>query len=463
MTLKDRQSFLRKGLIVRQAEENLLVEVTELIEQNNVKNIALQFIDLSGILHSLWIPTEYFPDVAEKGTHTDGSSLGMLDVSKSDLKLKPDLSTFVVLPPDIYAERVARVVCDLYEPESDQPFKLCPRFVLKKALEKVKEALGSSVMAYTASEIEFWLFSKGADGDVTLLDDGAYLATPPKDRGLEFRLELVEHFRNMGIQIEKHHHEVPPGKYEFNIAYSPALQMADTVYLVKTLLKLVADKRGIIASFMPKPFHGEYGAGLHTHVSIVDDDKRQNLFDDPKGEHGLSKTASHFLAGMLSHAKALAGITNPSANSYKRLVPGWEAPVYISWARYNRSTLVRIPPGRGMATRLEYRPSDGTCNFYIAYAAMLYTGLDGIQRKLAPPAPVEEDIYHMSNKERADRGIEILPGSLGDALSELSNDTLLRDALGHAFFDKYLEIKMKEWKEYSTMVHPWERKRYMDV
>jgi glutamine synthetase len=444
-------------------EETLLQEVATLIEQNDVKNVALQFIDLSGILHSLWIPVEYFPEVAENGTHTDGSSVGMLDVSKSDLKLKPDLSTFVVLPPGIYQERLARVVCDLYEPESDKPFELCPRFVLKNALEKLKETLGPSVMAYTASEIEFWLFNKGDNGEVTFIDDGAYLATPPKDRGLEFKLELGKHFRSMGVKIEKFHHEVPPGKSEFNIAYCPALRMADTVYLVRMLLKIVADKQGIIASFMPKPFHGEYGAGLHTHISVVDDEKRKNLFDNPKGEHGLSTTALHFLAGMLSHAKALAGITNPSANSYKRLVPGWEAPVYISWARYNRSTLVRVPPGRGMATRLEYRPSDGTCNFYITYAAMIYAGLDGIKRKLESPTPVEEDIYHMSVKERADRGIEILPGSLGEALSELSKDTTLRDAMGHAFFDKYLEIKMKEWKEYSTTVHPWERKRYLHI
>jgi glutamine synthetase len=433
------------------------------MKQNNVKNVALQFIDLSGILHSLWIPSEYFPDVVEQGTHTDGSSVAMLDVSKSDLKLKPDLSTFTILPEGLYPERLARVVCDLYWPESDRPFELCPRFVLKNALERVKDAFGSSVMAYTASEIEFWLFNKTAEGDVAFIDDGAYLATPPKDRGLEFRLKLVEHFRSMGVKIEKHHHEVPPGKSEFNIAYCPALQMADTVYLVRMLLKLVADKQGIIASFMPKPFHGEYGAGLHTHISMVDDAKRKNLFDDPKGEHGLSNTARHFLAGMLSHAKALAGITNPSANSYKRLVPGWEAPVYISWARYNRSTLVRVPPGRGMATRLEYRPSDGTCNFYITYAAMLHAGLDGVQRKLEPPAPVEEDIYHMSPTERTKRGIEILPGSLGQSLSELSKDTVLRDALGHKFFDKYLEIKLKEWKEYSTTVHPWERKRYLHI
>ncbi|MFX1562724.1 MAG: glutamine synthetase family protein, partial [Promethearchaeota archaeon] len=366
-------------------------EVAKLIKQENVKNIALQFTDISGIMRSLWVPSKYFIKTVEEGIHTDGSSVGMVDVSRSDLKLVPDLDSFTIMPPAIFPERVAFVLCDIYRPESNKPFELDPRFVLKKALDKVKNSLGSSVTAYTASEMEYWLFNKQEDGKISLLDEGSYLATPPLDRGIDFRLDLVENLRNMGILIEKHHHEVPPGKYELNIAYRPALQMADTVYLVKTLLKMMANKSGLIASCMPKPFHGQYGAGLHTHVSLIDDEKSQNLFYDHKGEHGLSETALHFLAGILMHAKALAGITNPSVNSYKRLVPGWEAPVYISWARYNRSTLIRVPPGSGMATRLEYRPSDGSCNFYIAYAAILYAGLDGVQRKLEPPKPVEED------------------------------------------------------------------------
>ncbi|MFX1562029.1 MAG: glutamine synthetase family protein [Promethearchaeota archaeon] len=438
-------------------------QIDKIIKQENVKNIALQFADISGVVHSLWVPSKYFLGAVESGIHTDGSSVGMVDVSKSDLKLVPDLDSFTILPPGIFPERVAFVICDIYKPESNQLFELSPRFVLKNALIKVRESLGSSVTPYTSSEMEYWLFKKGEDGQISLLDEGAYLATPPLDKGIDFRLQLVDNLGSMGISIEKHHHEVPPGKYELNIAYKPALKMADTVYLVKTLLKLMAVKHGLIASCMPKPFHGQYGAGLHTHVSVIDDEKSANLFDDPKGEHGLSKTASHFLAGILAHANALAGITNPSVNSYKRLVPGWEAPVYISWARYNRSTLIRVPPGRGLATRLEYRPSDGSCNFYIAYAAILYAGLDGIQRKLEPPSPVEEDIYHMSENERTQRGIGVLPGSLGDALAELSKDKVLREAFGQAFFEKYLEIKLKEWKDFSTTVHEWERRKYIDV
>ena len=438
-------------------------EISELIQREKVKEIILQFTDLSGILRSLWIPSKIFSNVAESGIHSDGSSLGLVDVSKSDLKLMPDVDTFTILPPKLFPQRVARVACDIYEPESDRPFMYDPRFVLKKLLNDVKKSFGPSVNYNTASEIEYFVFTKGEDGGIKLLDEGGYLATPPTDRGVELRLDIVDTFRDMGVLIEKHHHEVPPGKYELNLEYSQGLKMADTIYLVKFLVKLMAAKRGLIASFMPKPFHGQFGAGLHTHLSLIDDKKAENLFFDPDGSYRLSKTALNFLAGILTHAKALAGITNPSVNSYKRLVPGWEAPVYISWAWYNRSVLVRVPPGEGLQIRLEYRPTDGSCNFYIAYAALLAAGLDGIRRNLDPPAPVDEDIYEMSEQERAERGIEVLPGNLGDALREFANDTYLQETLGHAFCKKFLELKTKEWRDFSVTVHEWERKKYLDV
>ncbi len=438
-------------------------EISKLIQRENVKEIALQFTDLSGILHSLWIPSKIFSKVTESGIHADGSSLGLVDVSKSDLKLMPDMDSFTILPPTLFPQRAARVVCDIFEPESDRPFIYDPRFLLKKVLNDVRKSIGPSVNYYTASEIEYFVFTKGEDGGIKLLDEGGYLATPPTDRGVDLRLEIVDTLRNIGILIEKHHHEVPPGKYELNLEYSKGLRMADTIYLVKFLIKLMAAKQGLIASFMPKPFHGQFGAGLHTHLSLIDDEKTKNLLFDPEGSYRLSKTALNFLAGILTHAKALAGITNPSVNSYKRLVPGWEAPVYISWAWYNRSVLVRIPPGEGLQTRLEYRPTDGSCNFYIAYAALLAAGLDGIRRNLEPPAPVEEDIYEMSEQERAERGIEVLPGNLGDALREFAKDTYLHETLGQAFCKKFLELKMKEWRDFSVTVHEWERKKYLDV
>jgi len=437
-------------------------EVAKLIEKENVKEIALQFADISGILHSLWVPSQLFSKVAEEGVHTDGSSFGMVDISKSDLKLVPDVDTFTVLPPNSFPHRVARVICDIYEPESDKQFALDPRFALKKVLIDVKKSLGASVKYCACSEIEFFLFKKSENG-IQLLDEGEYLATPPADLGADLRLEVTEDLKNMGITVEKHHHEVPHGKYEFNLAYSDALTMADTIYLIKFLLKQTAAKKGLIASFMPKPFQGQYGCGLHTHVSLIDEKKGKNLFYDPKGSYGLSKIGLSFIAGILTHAKALAAITNPSVNSYKRLVPGWEAPVYISWARYNRSVLVRVPPGKEMRTRLEYRPTDGSCNFYLAFAAILSAGLDGMRRKIEPREPVEENIYEMDAEERLKRGIELLPENLGDALRELSKDKVIQDALGHAFYEKFLEAKTKEWRDFNTAVHEWERKKYIDV
>jgi glutamine synthetase len=239
--------------------------------------------------------------------------------------------------------------------------------------------------------------------------------------------------------------------------------MADTLYLVKFVVKLMASRRELVASFMPKPFQGQYGAGLHTHATLVDDERAENLFYESDGTYGLSKTGLNFIAGILAHARALAALTNPSVNSYKRLVPGWEAPVYIAWARYNRSALIRIPPGKGMKARIEYRPTDGSCNFYLAFAGILAAGLDGIRRKIVPPDPVEEDVYQMSEKERTERGIDVLPGNLGDALSEFSVDNYLQDSLGLAFCERFLQLKTKEWKDFNLTVHDWERKKYLDV
>ncbi|MHA2226800.1 MAG: glutamine synthetase family protein [Candidatus Hodarchaeales archaeon] len=440
-----------------------ITKVLEHLKEEKVTEIALQFVDLSGILHTLWVPTTFFSSVLKEGIHTDGSSVEMVDVSKSDLKLVPDINSLVILPTSLFPQKVARVICDIFKPESDQPFELDPRYILKKVMRNIKNALGSSVVGCTSSELEFFLFNKKEDGNIKLIDTAGYLATPPSDRGAELRLEITQKLRDIGIMIEKHHHEVPHGKSEFNIPYSQAVKMADTIYLIKFIIKLMAAKKGLIASFMPKPFHGEYGAGLHSHINLRDDEKNQNLFSDPNDAHGLSKMALNFMAGILTHAKALACITNPSVNSYKRLVPGWEAPVYISWANYNRSTLIRIPPGRNESARLEYRPTDGSCNFYLAYAALFSAGLDGIQRNLDPPLPIEEDIYKMSVQERADRSIEVLPGNLGESLKELKTDTYFRNILGNGFYEKFLEIKAKEWKEFCVHVHEWERKKYLDV
>jgi glutamine synthetase len=446
-------------------------KTTELLQKENVKEVALQFTDLSGILHSLWVPFELLPKIADGGIHIDGSSIGMVDVNRSDLKLMPDMDTLTIMPTSLFSHRIARVVCDMYEPDSNKPFELDPRFILKKVIDNVKKSMGSSVECYASSEMEYFLFKRGDNNDIELLDEGRYLATPPADLGFDLRLEIVQNLRNMNVSVEKHHHEVPPGKYELELGLeqemgvggSDALKMADILYLVKFLVKLMAARRELIASFMPKPFHDQFGAGLHTHVTLLESKRDHNLFYDSEGRYGLSEKALDFIGGILTHAEALTALTNPSVNSYKRLVPGWEAPVYISWARYNRTTLVRIPPGRKMKTRLEYRPTDGSCNFYVAFAGILSAGLDGIERKIKPPEPVEENVYEMSEKERLRKGIRMLPGTLGDAMEELSKDSYLKKALGQMFCERYMRLKREEWRDFNVAVHDWERKKYLDV
>jgi glutamine synthetase len=438
-------------------------EVRARIQKLGLEEIALQFTDLSGGLHSLWVPAQLVPKVAEEGIHMDGSSVDMVDISGSDLKLVPDLGTLTALPSGLFQSRVGRVMCDLFEPDSDEPFGADPRHVLRKVVDDSRRILGPSATFNACSEIEYFLFSRDQAGNLRRQDEGSYLSSPPADMGIDVRLEIVRNLRQSGVVVEKHHHEVPPGKYELNLQYTDALRMADEVYLVKLVVKMTAARNGLVASFMPKPFHDGYGAGLHTHVSVTDDRRRANLFYDARGAYGVSKTALRFIAGVLAHARGLAALTNPSVNSYKRLVPGWEAPVYLSWARYNRSVLLRIPPGKRMSARVEYRPTDGSCNFYIAYAGILAAGLDGIARKLEPPSPTEEDVYHMTAEERKAKGIGVLPSNLGEALDELARDRYLQDSLGRGFCDRFLRTKRKEWRDFGTVVHEWERKKYLDV
>jgi len=387
----------------------------------------------------------------------------LVDISESDVKLLPRLETFALLPSELFAQKVARVMCDMYKPESEERCEFDPRFVLSNVIEESRKALGKAVTYNACSEVEYFLFKKDEAGNIRRLDEGGYLASPPADLGIDTRLEITQNLRSSGVIVEKHHHEVPPGKYELNLPYSDALTMADTIYLVKFIVRMTAARRGLVASFMPKPFHDGYGAGLHTHVSLTDENRKRNLFHDSKGDYGISELALQFIAGILSHAKGLAVITNPSVNSYKRLVPGWEAPVYLSWARYNRSVLVRVPPGKEMKARLEYRPSDGTCNFYLAYAGILASGLEGIRRRTKPPRPVEEDIYAMDEEQRASRGIEVLPANLGEAIHEFTRDKYLQGTLGIAFSKRFIQTRSREWKEFNRTVHEWERKKYLEL
>jgi len=422
-------------------------------KEKGVKHVNILFTSLTGKMHSVQIPLDEFEGAVDHGIGFDGSSVGFVNIEESDLMLKPDPSTFKIAmfedPP------VGLAIGDIYEGDRLSP--LDPRGILKKTVEKMKKSLGEGVEYYVSPEIEFWLFKGG--GELSFHDHGSYFSLPPEDLGYKIRLEISSGLRSIGIYPVKIHHEVPPGKHEIDFKYSYALKTADNTIFYKYTVRSIASNYGLIASFMPKPFYSEYGAGMHTHQSLYDSIKNINLFHS---DDGLSDTALYFIGGLLKHAKGITAITNSSVNSYKRLVPGWEAPVYITWARFNRSALIRVPMStKPERVRIEYRATDSSCNPYLAFAVLLSAGVDGIISKIDPPEAIEEDIYRMTTDERRKKGIETLPANLGEALLEMENDFIAKETLGEKAYERFLTLKKKEWFEYNIHVHEWERKKYL--
>jgi len=418
---------------------------------------------VAGEIKHVLVPARDLEDVLEDGCGFDGSSAGFVPVHQSDLTLRPDPATFRILPWGEPQHRTARLLCDIYGADGNTPWPTDPRGVLKKVVRNMKREFGETWNLYLAPELEFYLLMRDEGGSYLPHDQAGYFAIPPADRGTEFRKRLSLILDSLGFVCQKNHHEVPKGKHEINFRFGPALEVADATVTYKQVVKFFASQEGLVASFMPKPFFGTYGTGMHVHLNLRDEASGENLFQGGEEGHGLSPLAVHFMAGLLAHARGLAGITNPSVNSYKRLVPGWEAPVYISWGRWNRSALLRIPVSPPTARRVEFRCPDASCNPYLAFAAMLAAGLDGIRRRLPLSPPVDENIYAMSEHERVARGIQTLPRNLEEALVCLEEDQVLREALGEELIQKFLEIKRKEWEEFSVMVHPWELERYLDV
>jgi len=433
-----------------------------MLEKEGIQFISLQFTDILGGIRSLVIPRRDFEDILHEGCTFDGSSAGFVSVHQSDLTLRPDITTLRVLPWGEKEKRTARVICDVYLGDGKTPFDGDPRAVLRRTLREMKRQLGEGVEFILAPEMEFYLLIKREDGSFAPHDQATYFSIPPYDRGVELRKELSHALESMGIPCAKNHHEVPKGKHEINFRHGEALSIADATVTYKQVVKYISHEKGFIASFMAKPFFGTYGTGMHVHMNLLDQKRNKNLFSK-NGRAELSSIGLSFIAGLLDHARGLAGITNPSVNSYKRLVPGWEAPVYISWGHYNRSSLLRIPASSAKALRVESRSPDASCNPYLAYSVMLAAGLDGIKRKLTPPPSVEEDIYHMSPEERKKRAIEALPGTLKEALDEAEKDPVIEATLGTNLFKKFLSYKRKEWESYSTQVHPWEIETYVNV
>ncbi|HNX93479.1 MAG TPA: type I glutamate--ammonia ligase [Syntrophomonas sp.] len=428
------------------------------IKDNDVRFLRLQFTDIAGVMKNLAVPISQVEKVLDGEIMFDGSSInGFADISESDMYLVPDLDTFVIFPWRSANGKVARLICDIYLPDGT-PFPGCPRTNLKRVL---KEANDLGYAMHVGPEAEFFLFLSDEKGHATtqVQDEAGYFDLAPIDLGENARRDMDTTLEEMGFEIEASHHEVAPGQHEIDFKYGDALHVADAIMTFKLVVRSIAQRHGLHASFMPKPIFGINGSGMHTHQSLFKDG--QNCFYDPNGPDQLSETARHYMGGILKHARSFAAITNPTVNSYKRLVPGYEAPVNIAWSGANRSCLVRVPAKRGASTRIEVRNPDPTCNPYLALAAMLSAGMDGIKNKIEPPAAVDRNIYKMEDEERAALGIGSLPGNLLEALIELEKSELIKGALGSHIYEKFRQGKLEEWNEYNIQVTPWEVSSYL--
>jgi len=433
-------------------------EVLQTAKREGVRFIQLQFTDILGAVKSVTIPYAQLAKALEEGIFFDGSSIvGYATIEESDMRLKPVPESFVILPWTEGELKTARMVCEVYD-HNGKRFEGDPRWALERLMSEAKKR---GWIFYTSPEYEFFLLMRDENGEPTTRpsDSGAYFDLM-RDRGEDVRKEMVNHLNAMGLEVEASHHEVAPGQHEIDLVYTDAVSSADRVAMMKYVAKTIADRHGLYATFMPKPIYGENGSGMHTHMSLMTP-QGKSVFYDPKGPYKLSKNALYFIGGLLNYARDICAILASSVNSYKRLVPGYEAPVYISWANLNRSAYIRVPAGRGIKTRIELRNPDPAGNPYLQFAIMLAAGLKGIDEKIQPPDPMERDIFKMSLEERETLKIGSLPGNLGEALREMKRSKLVREALGDHLFNHFLYVKGQEWKEYSVHVTDWEIKRLL--
>lgn len=433
-------------------------EILALAAENGVQFIRLQFTDILGVLKNVAIPFDQLEKALDGEITFDGSSIdGFVRIEESDMYLKPDLDTFALFPESVTESKTARLICDIYNADGT-PFEGDPRYVLRRAIEKAKK------MGYTmnvGTEAEFFLFHTDKDGYPTLEvhDQGGYFDLTPVDRGEKARRDIVLALEEMGFEVEASHHEVAPSQHEIDFKYADALTAADNIMTFRFVVKNIANSHGLYASFMPKPIQGIAGSGMHCSQSLFAGD--QNIFYNSSDPLELSSEAYHYLAGLLEHALGMTAITNPTINSYKRLISGYEAPVYIAWSSRNRSPLIRIPAKKGLSTRLELRNPDPSANPYLAIAIMLSSGLDGIARQLTPPAPLELNIYTLDDAELQHRGIKKLPSDLKTALDFLQQDEVVLAALGKHIASRFKEAKLMEWETYNQEITPWEIRNYL--
>jgi glutamine synthetase len=437
--------------------------VLDEIDEKNVDFLRLQFTDILGTVKNVSVPADQAEKAFTEGIYFDGSSIeGFVRIQESDMRLKPDPETFAVLPWRNSEEHAsARLICDVINTSTGEPFEGDPRYVLKQAIQRAEE-LGYDVNV--APEPEFFLFEEDEDGRATTKtgDAGGYFDLAPKDLASDVRRDIIYGLEDMGFEIEASHHEVAQGQHEINFEYDDILTTADNVATFRTVVRAIAAQHDLHATFMPKPIPRINGSGMHTHMSLFEDG--ENAFHDEDDEFNLSDTAHSFLAGILDHAEALAAVTNPTVNSYKRLVPGYEAPVYVAWSDRNRSALIRKPAARiPAASRIEARFPDPSCNPYLAFAVLLNAGLDGIERDLDAPDPVRENIYEFDEQKREEYGIETLPTNLGEAIDALEADEEVLSALGPHIGEKFIEAKTSEFQDYLVDVSEWELDRYLET
>ncbi|WP_394231844.1 type I glutamate--ammonia ligase [Niallia oryzisoli] len=436
-------------------------DIRRMCKEQNVKYIRLQFTDILGVIKNVEIPVSQLEKAIDNKMMFDGSSIeGFVRIEESDMYLYPDLDTFVVFPWTAEKGKVARFICDIYNADQT-PFAGDPRSNLKRVLKEMEE-LGFTDFNL-GPEPEFFLFKLDEKGEPTLElnDSGGYFDLAPTDLGENCRRDIVLELEEMGFEIEASHHEVAPGQHEIDFKYADAITACDNIQTFKLVVKTIARKHGLHATFMPKPLFGLAGSGMHCNLSLFNNG--ENVFYDPKADLELSDTARQFIAGIVKHAEPFTAITNPTVNSYKRLVPGYEAPCYVAWSTSNRSPLIRIPASRGLSTRVEVRSVDPAANPYLALAVLLKAGLDGVKNKLTPPAPVDRNIYAMDKEERLAEGITDLPATLAQAIEILKTDEVIVSALGEHIFEHFIEAKEIEWDMFRTQVHPWEREQYMSV
>ncbi|MCL1792078.1 MAG: type I glutamate--ammonia ligase [Peptococcaceae bacterium] len=441
-------------------EKEQISNVFHLADKYNIQFIRLQFTDILGAMKNVTIPLSQLRKALDGEIMFDGSSIeGFVRIEESDMYLRPDPETFLIYPWLVTegGAMEARLVCDVYNYDRS-PFEGCPRNALQRVLAEAGE-LGYRMCV--GPELEFFLFQMDDLGRPTTItqDKAGYFDMAPVDKGEEARHDIVVNLQKMGFEIEASHHETAPGQHEIDFKYANALEMADKMVTFRFVVRSIAQRHGLHASFMPKPIKGVSGSGMHVNQSLFREDR--NAFINDKDLQKLSKIAYQYIAGVLAHAKAFTAVTNPTVNSYKRLVTGYEAPCHIAWSERNRSPLIRIPSKRGMSTRIEIRSADPSCNPYLALAVQLKAGLDGIKNEMKPPAPVDFNIFDLTDEELSRMGIEALPGNLKEALGALTRDEVIREALGPHIYSRFLEAKSREYEEYNMTVHDWEIRQYL--